>query len=290
MRKAYIIAFILALIFIAIVVTIYIYPETFGFVKRENYNSMANSLQEQNAILQRNIENLNSFHDALTQNYEELQSSYDTLNKLYRPEDLLLRYPKDIPTSPSTSAADFLITNGGMLLKSEDLQLSSITDTSSMHPTISAGHTAILTTKFEPYSLQKGNIILYNSSYSNIDIMHRIIEVNSDNEICYKTQGDNNPSPDIECVTPSQIKGLVIGVIFDKTTQGYSHCKEEYVGVIINNELTCVPKDVKAGIYLYDQPISSATGYYLLCSKHDSSKPYTVITPQGTVLCYSYVE
>ncbi len=246
----FLITFIIAVIFIGATAMMYFFglelSKKYDTLER-NYNDLEKIYNEKNSEylnLQYSFNELNSGYASLKKLYDALSNQYSNLEKKYY-EKPLSKSLSDIPTSSTTSLIDFSSTPAGVLLESKNLKLSSLTDTKSMLPTISAGHTAIYTTNFNPNTLQVGDIISYKSSYSTGYVIHRIIDVKSDYYgICYTIQGDNNPSPDPECVRPSQIEGLVVGVIYDKIGQGVSYCADvnPYTVITPGGEIYCYQK------------------------------------------------
>lgn len=244
------------------------------------YNSLSDNY---NKLLTDNAQ-LRSLFNNLTVNYNDL------MNKFRNFQTQNGRLPKDIVSSPSIPNLDFLLTKNSFILKYHNLNLSSVTDTKSMNPSITAQHTAIFTTSFDSYSLQKGNIIAYKSSSFDIPIMHRIIDIDNSNGLCYILQGDNNPNPDPECVKPSQIIGLVVGVIFNTVPSGYLYCQPDNIAIVKNDKFLCLSDNLPAGIYINNQTLSNnAINAFPFCSDKQSDKPYTVVTPDKKVYCYSYV-
>ncbi len=270
-------------------------------------NGISKSLDDRNGEAQKlssDYESLNSGYLSLKANYSSLSSSYSSLRSLY--DSLTLNYknlndnyrnlqsqtgrlPKDIPGSPSIGGLDFMLSKDSLIIKYPLLNLSSVTDTKSMNPTITAENTAIFTTKFDRRALQVGDIIAYNSSSFELPIMHRIISVDHSNGLCYIVQGDNNPVPDPDCVYPSQVIGLVVGTIYNRAATGYRYCADG-LSIAANDEFYCLPDNLPAGVYTDDQKIASTsfTGYPL-CSSKEPDKPYTVVTPGKKVYCYDSV-
>src|SRR3989338_378041 len=240
--------------------------------------------------LNASYKDLKNIYDNLVLKYNKLQDDYRDLeyNKI---EVDSIRLPKDIPTSPSIPGIDFVLTKESIILKHDRLNLSSVTDTKSMLQTISADHSAIFTNKFDAEKLEVGNIIAYDSGEYDLPIMHRIIEVDSDsNGVCYIVQGDNNLSPDPGCVKPSQVLGLVIGIVFNKNSEGYGYCNGDTIPIIKDDIIYCMSNVVPAGIYTEDQILPSSNfSIFSFCSENQQNKPYTVITPDGEVYCYKDV-
>src|SRR3989338_681378 len=315
---------VISLLFLVVLVSVLVVPSFVGHVSKQDYdtiNSEKIKLQGMYEELQTRSNKTDKDLDSIEMKYNELklisaelnETSFDltydliTLEDNYSTlvtefescvddyEDLVGqcefgRVPSQIPTSPSIPDLDFYTTEGGILLKYRDLQLVKFTDTKSMHPVLSSGHTALYTTNIDPYTLQVGNIIVYNSYFSSISVVHRITEVRPDNEegVCYVLQGDNNDGPDPGCVKPSQVNGIVVGSLFNQKTQGALGCQGDTFAALVNNQVICLDKKVGPIVYTSSMPIESATGYDL-CSVSDPSRPYTVIDQNGNVLCYATV-
>jgi len=64
-------------------------------------------------------------------------------------------------------------------------------------------------------NIQIGDIIIYDSSESDIPVSHRIVEKYvADGCFLFRAKGDNNHVVDNEVITPNMIKGVVVGVIY----------------------------------------------------------------------------
>ena len=280
---------------------------------RQMYDTLSNQLNEKDtrlAILLQNQTKYTGDYASLQEKYDEVVLSRDQFSSLYQNltakyTDLSDRYrdleykstssagrlPKDIPGAPRLSGIDVLLTPDGLFIKQDKLNLSSVTDTKSMNPTITADHTAIFTTDFIASNLPVGTIIAYRSPSFQIPIMHRIIKLDSDSQgLCYSIQGDNNPSPDPECVKPSQIIGVVIGTVFSTAPEGYHYCSSDSIPVVKDGTFICASKIIPAGVYATDQSITDTPLLvFPFCSDEEPNKPYTVIGPDKQVYCYETV-
>jgi signal peptidase I len=91
--------------------------------------------------------------------------------------------------------------------------------TTSMTPTINVGDT-LLWVEIENFAeLRVGDIIIYkHPTLAGLDnIAHRIVEiVHSSEGYKFRTKGDNLLMPDQHLVPESNVRGLVIGVIYGK--------------------------------------------------------------------------
>jgi signal peptidase I len=93
-------------------------------------------------------------------------------------------------------------------------------ESESMEPTLYRGDLVIVRA-VDPTTLQVGDIIIYNASslgpsYSDSDvpIVHRIIEIiNVSGSLFFRTEGDNNPGPDLRNRTESDVLAKVIGSV-----------------------------------------------------------------------------
>ncbi len=57
----------------------------------------------------------------------------------------------------------------------------------------------------EPKDIKVGDVIVYESLRHNNPIIHRVVEIDGNNEITFRTKGDHNGIPDDEVVTSQQI-------------------------------------------------------------------------------------
>ncbi len=88
------------------------------------------------------------------------------------------------------------------------------TDTKSMDPTFDSTAHALEVVPESPEQISSGDIISYNSPYSNIPLIHRVIETGNDGEWYAIVQGDNNNSPDPGKVRFENVNRVVIALIY----------------------------------------------------------------------------
>lgn len=85
-----------------------------------------------------------------------------------------------------------------------------VVESESMLPTLAVGHLLVLQYR-APDQIQVGDIIVFNTSYHNKPIVHRIVEIqNVSGELHYYTQGDNNDVQDPMYRTYNDIIGVVV--------------------------------------------------------------------------------
>lgn len=102
-----------------------------------------------------------------------------------------------------------------ILIYNQDLYLSEYAPTSSMLPVFDKGHNGIEIVPETPKDIKIGDIVAYQSNYVNGLVVHRVIDIKQDNEgIYFVLKGDNNAEQDPEKVKFSQIKYILIGVLY----------------------------------------------------------------------------
>ena len=101
-----------------------------------------------------------------------------------------------------------------VIIDLKDAQWSTFTDTNSMDPIIDAGANAIQRVPRSEDDIHVGDIISYEpTTYPGI-VIHRVISVGNDGQWYAVTKGDNNPYPDPQKVRFSQIKRVLVAVIY----------------------------------------------------------------------------
>ena len=101
-----------------------------------------------------------------------------------------------------------------VVIKEEDVILSSFADTNSMDPLLDENSNG-LEIKPVKEKLKVGDVISYRSEVLGGVVIHRIIEIGYDEQgTYYLVQGDNNNFRDPEKVRFEQIEGVLIGVLY----------------------------------------------------------------------------
>ncbi|MBN1386121.1 hypothetical protein JW968_04060 [Candidatus Woesearchaeota archaeon] len=89
------------------------------------------------------------------------------------------------------------------------------TDTNSMDPVFDAESNAIEIVPKSPDQIHVGDIISYESKYAEGTIIHRVVEKGADDEgVYFIMKGDNNPDNDPGKVRFSQVKRLLVAIIY----------------------------------------------------------------------------
>lgn len=89
-----------------------------------------------------------------------------------------------------------------------------LSDTHSMEPLLFKGANALQVVPQTSQEIQVGDIISYESPDARV-IIHRVITIGTDEQGWFAIlKGDNNPSPDGERIRFSQVRKILIGVIY----------------------------------------------------------------------------
>ena len=90
-----------------------------------------------------------------------------------------------------------------------------IADTNSMDPVLDIGANALSVPLKSEGQLHEGDVAFYHSEIAKQTIVHRVVEINSDDQGWYsKFKGDNLEHIDPENVRFKQIEGVLIGIIY----------------------------------------------------------------------------
>ena len=102
-----------------------------------------------------------------------------------------------------------------VVIKIDNAQWSRFTDTNSMDPVIDKGANAIQIIPKDEAQIHVGDIVSYESDYSDGVIIHRVVEIGYDKNGWYCImKGDNNSRIDPGKVRFKQIKRITIAVIY----------------------------------------------------------------------------
>lgn len=105
--------------------------------------------------------------------------------------------------------------NDRIILDIGDASWARFTDTNSMDPLFDIGSNALEIKPEEASCLKVGDIVSYRSNALGALVIHRIVEINKDEQgVYFVVKGDNNPNKDPEKVRFEQIQGVVVGIIY----------------------------------------------------------------------------
>ena len=125
------------------------------------------------------------------------------------------------PLIAQNSPSDWLkedsihVYNTQVVLSLENAQWAQFTDTHSMEPVLSAKANAIEVVPTSPDQINVGDIVSYQSAYADGTIIHRVVEKGTDKDgVYFRFKGDNNPEIDPGKVRFSQVKRVVVAIIY----------------------------------------------------------------------------
>jgi len=142
----------------------------------------------------------------------------ETTKKAKKDYDSVLRlFFKNKPKTPSDriSEKQIKIYPDKVVIEIKNAEWSSFTPTGSMEPVLNENSNAIEVVPKSEDEIKVGDIVSYYSTYANTIIIHRVVKIGHDKEGWYCiTKGDNNPRPDPYKVRFSQIKRVVVAIIY----------------------------------------------------------------------------
>lgn len=113
------------------------------------------------------------------------------------------------------SESDLVVKEDYIMVKLLNARVSSIEDTNSMDPLLDAGSNTIEVLPSSPDDLSSGDVISFFEPSIGKIVIHRIVDVDIDEEGWFAiTKGDNNKLVDDWKVRFSQIKGMLVGVLY----------------------------------------------------------------------------
>ena len=133
--------------------------------------------------------------------------------------DRLLGEPQE-PTEVSSPADrvkedQILVSKERVVLNLQNAEWATFTDTNSMDPVLDAGANAIEVVPASEDELQVGDIAVYESEYADGLIIHRIVYRGEDEKGTYFIfKGDNNPASDPGRIRFSQVRKVVVAIIY----------------------------------------------------------------------------
>jgi hypothetical protein len=111
--------------------------------------------------------------------------------------------------------SDIHVYKDRVMIDIENAQWSTFTDTNSMDPVLDYGANAIQIAPNSPEEVHVGDIVSYESDYSDGVIIHRVIEKGTDeNGAYFILKGDNNARADPGKIRFSQIRRVVVAIIY----------------------------------------------------------------------------
>jgi hypothetical protein len=177
-----------------------------GIVSDSSIENTKNGLFEQPSELGSAIEKTSTPHTMadLLLKFEQLQSEEVKSENKDRPS------PSDWVPMESIKVFE-----NEAIISIEGLQWARYLDTNSMDPVIDSNANTLQIIPKNEQEIQVGDIVAYESKYHEGIITHRVIEIGEDEEGWFAIlKGDNNPKADPGNIRFSQIKRVVVAVIY----------------------------------------------------------------------------
>ncbi|PIN72588.1 hypothetical protein COV21_01685 [Candidatus Woesearchaeota archaeon CG10_big_fil_rev_8_21_14_0_10_45_5] len=107
------------------------------------------------------------------------------------------------------------VTGDKVILAIRNAEWASFTPTHSMEPVLNENSNAIEVAPENESDIKIGDIISYESEYADGMIIHRVVRIGYDEQGWYCTaKGDNNPSEDPGKIRFSQVRSVVVAIIY----------------------------------------------------------------------------
>ena len=141
--------------------------------------------------------------------------AYSELSSLERPLSLFQEGIEKYSPSDWIKEDQIKVYNDRVIIDLKDAEWASFTDTNSMDPVLDETANAIEIIPKSTEDIHVGDIISYNSDYADGTIIHRVIKIGKDNKGWYCiVKGDNNQNPDPGKIRFSQIKRILVAIIY----------------------------------------------------------------------------
>ena len=127
-----------------------------------------------------------------------------------------LKDAKEAPSPKDRIPEDnIVVSDDKVVINLKNAEWASFTDTNSMDPILDSEANAIEIIPQSEDDIQVGDIVAYESEYAEGSIIHRIAQKEKDADGTYFVlKGDNNPANDPGKVRFSQIKRVVVAIIY----------------------------------------------------------------------------
>ena len=120
-------------------------------------------------------------------------------------------------SSPADRVKDYNIKvfDDKVIIYVKDPYIAKFADTHSMEPVFDKKSTGLEIIPKSSAEIKIGDIISYGTNYSDDILIHRVVKIGQDTEGWYAiTKGDNNSSSDPEKIRFSQVKRILVGIIY----------------------------------------------------------------------------
>lgn len=147
---------------------------------------------------------------------EKAESSEDSRTLKPFIDNLLGKNAEDVPSPQDWIKEEQIkVYNSKIVIELKDAEWASFTDTNSMDPLIDSTANAIEIVPNSAREIDVGDVISYESRYTDGIIIHRVVKKDKDeNGTYFILKGDNNPYEDPEKVRFEQIQRVLVAVIY----------------------------------------------------------------------------
>lgn len=148
------------------------------------------------------------FANSLTLNLGDINTESPLSNGLFVPKDV--KSPSD-----HISRSQIHVYNDKIVLDIANARWAEFTNTNSMDPILDIEANSIEITPKTSREVNVGDIIAYQPDNFNGLVVHRVIEIGTDSEGWYSVaKGDNLSKADPDKIRFSQIKGVLVGIVY----------------------------------------------------------------------------
>jgi len=152
----------------------------------------------------------NAYSEIYKENYEFRMTSETTT-----PFQTFIISKERLSPQDRISEKQIHVYDDSVIIEIDEPEWSTFTDTNSMDPLLDKGANAIHIVPKHEDEVDIGDIVAYDSAYTEGTIIHRVVEVGYDNQGKYFImKGDNNPGNDPGKVRFSQIKRVLVAIIY----------------------------------------------------------------------------
>lgn len=138
----------------------------------------------------------------------------DMMNYIIKKEEDNSKKDKSSP-SDWIKESQIKVYDDKVVIEIEGAQWARFTDTKSMDPMLDSSANAIEIVPKTAASIKVGDIISFNTEYTDGTIIHRVIEKGTDEDgIYFITKGDNNANADPGKVRFSQVQRVLVAIIY----------------------------------------------------------------------------
>ena len=145
-----------------------------------------------------------------------ISSIVDTIININKERPFFNITTKDVPSPKDRVSEDQIhIYKDKIEINIDGATVASYEDSNSMDPLLDKEANGIEVMPKDEYDVHVGDVIAYESNWTDGIVIHRVVNISKDNLGPYfVTRGDNNPANDPQRIRFNDIKYVLIGVIY----------------------------------------------------------------------------